>query len=317
MQIEQAVLDWLLDERDPSVRYRTLTELLDQPRDDPLAQRARAQIADSAPVQAVMTKIHPDGYWLYQGKGQSIDYAGFRTTHFALALLAEFGMDRSDPRISRAVERYLSLKPSEGFAYVQPPDYSTRQSCLYAYNLRTFVMLGYRDDPRIQERVEVLLADDRRDGGYLCIRQNYRPSTKSCIRGSIKALMAYAMLPETWKTPRCLKLVDYFIRRRVFYRSSPPDQIIRGELVSTVFPTGWRGNLIEPLYALSVMGYGQHEALDDAWAHLAEKRDDQGRYLLDWAPAGFVHYAKQQPNKWITLYAYLALKHRANASIEP
>jgi hypothetical protein len=35
MRVEQSVLDWLLEEENPSVRYRTLTELLDRESDDP------------------------------------------------------------------------------------------------------------------------------------------------------------------------------------------------------------------------------------------------------------------------------------------
>jgi hypothetical protein len=80
-------------------------------------------------------------------------------------------------------------------------------------------MLGYHDDPRIQERIAVLLADERHDGGSLCNRPSFKAKTKSCIRGSIKALMAFAVLPELWETARCRQLVDYFLRRRVLFRT--------------------------------------------------------------------------------------------------
>ena len=309
------VVAWLLDESQPSVRYRTLTGLLSRTSDDPEVQATRAAIPTSAPVQHLMAMMHPDGYWLEKGRGAGIGYAGNGSTHFVLAYLSELAMDRTDPRVDRAVERYLSLtEPDcENPAFWQiPPDYSHHQSCLYAYNLRTFIRLGYRDDDRIRERIRVLLADERRDGGYLCDRPSFRPSTKSCIRGSIKALTAFAELPELWGTPRCLQLVNYFLRRRLYYRMRAPDTIIRDELVRTIFPYTWRGSLIEPLWALSVMGYGQHPALDDAWARLATKADDRGRYVLDWPPSSgpFVPGKKSAPNKWVTLYAHLALKHR-------
>lgn len=266
-----------------------------------------------------MCKMHPDGYWMYHGKGDEIAYATPGSTHYVLAYLAELGMDRSDPRIARAVERYLALETPqrENLAYWEiPPDYRSRQSCLYAYNLRTLVMLGYRGEQPVRERAQVLLEDVRHDGGYLCDRTSWTARTKSCIRGSIKALMAYAALPELWETERCRQLVNYFLRRRVYYRSRQPDQIIRGELIRTGFPFVINGSLLEPLYALSVMGYGQHPALEDAWARLATKRDAQGRYVNEWYPTGipFKPDVKGQPSKWVTVYAALALKAREATS---
>ncbi|HNT77441.1 MAG TPA: hypothetical protein PKH77_20705, partial [Anaerolineae bacterium] len=69
------VLDWLLEEDDPSVRYRTLTELLDVAPDDPQVQQTKAQIPHSKPVEKIFAKMHPDGYWLHRGKGAGIEYA--------------------------------------------------------------------------------------------------------------------------------------------------------------------------------------------------------------------------------------------------
>jgi len=310
------VLDWLLEEENPSVRYRTLTELLDVAPDDPQVQQAKAQIADSKPVRKIFAKMHPDGYWLHRSKGAGIEYAMSSSTHFVLAFLAELGMDRQDERIARAVERYLSLTepdvPNPNLWQI-PPDTRNHQSCLYAYNLRTFVMFGYHDDPRIQTRIAVLLADERFDGGYLCDRPSFKEKTKSCIRGSTKALMAFAVLPELWNTPRCHQLVDYFLHRRLLYRTRQPEKLVRDELVRTIFPFGIGGSLLEPLYALSRMGYGQDERLQPAWDILKSKRDQSGRYILNWHPTTlFDPGDKGQPNKWATLYACLSHKYRTS-----
>jgi len=316
VMIPDTVLAWLLEESEPSVRYRALRELLDRLQNDPEVLAAKAQIPASEPVRKLFAKMHPDGYWLYQGKGAGVDYRWPNSTHLTLGYLAELGMDRSDERIARAVDRYLTLPPvaQDRPRWEHPPDYRNHQSCLYAYNLRSFVMLGYRDDPRIEERVQVLLSDTRWDGGYLCDRDSFSPRTKSCIRGSTKALSCFAALPELWGTRRCQQVVEYFLRRRVLYRMSPPDQLIRDELVRLQFPFLFWGNLLEPLHALSRMGYGKHPALADAWERLASKRDAEGRYPLEeqhsaaWVKSGKVG----EPNKWTTLYAYMALKDAAS-----
>jgi rubredoxin len=301
-----SVVDWLLEENNMPVRYRTLTALMGEPRDTPRVREAWARIPDDRKVKRIFKAMHPDGYWLHRGKGATVDYAMSKSTHFVLAALAELGLDREDARVAKAADRYLNL---------DPPDTKSHQSCLYAYNLRTFVMLGYRDDPRVQARIEVLLNDTRHDGGYLCDRSTFNAQTKSCIRGSIKALTAFAMLPDLWETPRCKQLVDYFLRRRVFYRMNRPDEVIRGELTSVIFPFVISGSLLESLWALSTMGYGDHPALQPAWEQLAIKTDDQGRVVLDWYPPTlFTPGPKGEVNKWTTLYAQLALAGKAPAN---
>jgi len=87
MEIPQSCLDWLLEPENPSVRYRTLVELLGVPKDDPEVQHAQAAIPGSKPVQKIFSKMHLDGYWLYRGVGAGVAYAMSGSTHFVLAYL--------------------------------------------------------------------------------------------------------------------------------------------------------------------------------------------------------------------------------------
>jgi len=80
---------------------------------------------------------------------------------------------------------------------------------------------------------------------------------------------------------------------------------------ATIFPFVISASLLEPLYALSRMGYADHPALVAAWQHLEAKRGEQGQYTLDHSPrAIFDAGPDDQPNKWVTFYAYLALHKR-------
>ena len=314
MNTQASVINWLLEAENPSVRYRTLTEILGIPKADPTARQARTAILSYQPVQKIFAKMHPDGYWLNRGVGAGVAYAGSSSTHFVLAYLSELGLDREDERVARAAKRYLSLqapdKPDPK-PWEIPPDYRNHQSCLYAYNLRTFIRLGYRDDQRVQERVNVLLNDRRFDNGYLCERLSFDEKTKSCIRGSVKALMAFSELPEYWQHDRCIALVNYFLDRQVIYKKGKPGELIRGEVVSADFPFTWTATLLKTLYALSRMGYGNHPALKDAWQHLESKRDAEGHFRLDRSRLGIFNAGPNgQPNKWVTLYACLALSAR-------
>lgn len=312
--IDSEISKWLLEENNPSVRYRTLTELLEKPPDNPEVVKTRNSILSSEPVTKIFSRMHPDGYWLWKNPrtgevvGDGVLYGAFTTTHFCLAYLAELGLNQEHPLIYKAVNRYLNLQQEDG-------DFYRHFSCLYAYNIRTFIRLGFRNDSRVQKTIDLMLDTVRPDGGYLCDMHEGKYKTravKSCIRGSVKALMAFSELPEYWQHQRCKELINYFLRRDCLFRMDNLSQPINNDVVTTIFPVTWRAGLLDIFYALSTMGYGSKEQLLRAWGILEKKRDTRGRYVLDWTPSQvqkLINPGKRgEPNKWITLYALLSFK---------
>jgi hypothetical protein len=303
MKVPPGVLSWLLEEENLAVRHRTLMQFLGRKPSDPDVQQAKAQLPSDRVVGKLLAKMHPDGYWLHRGQGADLRYAMSSSTHFVLAYLAELGMDRSFPAIARAAERYLNLGEDR-----VPGKY---QACVDFHNIRTFVMLGYRDHPRVEQWINILLRVYRHDGGYLCIRPSFTDGTKSCIRGTIKGLTAFSVLPELWQSSRCRALVDYFLSRQVIYRKDGSEELVLGELAAIRFPFVIAGSLLEPILALSTMGYGRHAGMRDCWRTLEAKRDGHGRYTLDGAaPVVLKAEAAGAPSKWATFYGWLAKKHR-------
>jgi len=313
--IHPSVLDWLLEEGEPSVRYRTLTELLDKPAEDAQVAAAREAIPESAHAQRIFKKMHPDGYWLQKKSttreliGDGVEYGSFATTHFVLSYLSELGFTIADERVAKAADRYLDLQLADG-------DFWLHISCLYAYNIRTFIRLGMRDDARVQRTIDLMLTTEREDGGYLCDMHEGKYKTrsvKSCIRGSVKTLMAFAELPEYWQHPRCLALVDYFLERGGAFKRGKPDEPVSDDAVRTSYPIIYRASITEILYSLAKMGYGDDPRLARAWQALERKRDSEGRYIMDWTTTSALLKAgpRKTANKWITLYALLAHKYRA------
>jgi hypothetical protein len=68
------------------------------------------------------------------------------------------------------------------------------------------------------------------------------------------------------------------------------------------------------LDALAVLGVGQAPEFHEAWKLLDEKKDQQGRILLEGTlPLNKSYLAKERvgkPSRWGTLYACLAWKNR-------
>jgi hypothetical protein len=282
--------------------------------------RAKSAIPQSQSVCELLEKMHPDGYWLQKTYkqvlvGDDVMYGSFGTTHFCLAYLAELGMDRTHPQVAKAADRYLNLQKPDG-------DWLNHYSCLLGYNIRTFIRLGYRLDERIRQSIELMLHTIREDGGYLCDWHEGKfktRSVKSCIRGSVKCLLAFADLPEYWSHPRCQQLVDYFLRRGGIYQSRHPGIFVNADMQRFSFPIIWRTNIWEVLLVLSKMGYGGDERLQAAWGELESRADASGRYRLDWTPTGCPWKVgpRGEVNKWITFYVLLAQKYRGRSPNPP
>jgi hypothetical protein len=309
---DDPTLNWLLNTNNPSLRYRVLTELLDIAADDREVAELKKIIPDSPQVMQILSKMHPECYWLQQNQttkrfvGDDVEYGSYATTHFCLSYLSELGLTKENPLVEKAAERYLNLQKDDG-------DWLLHFSCLYSFNIRTFVKFGYRNDPRIQRSIDLMLQTNRFDNGYLCdMHEKRSKKKKSCVRGTTKVLLAFSELPEYWNHTRCISLINYYLDREGIYQRKDNTRFVNKDIFANSFPSGWYTNNWEILYSLSKMGYGQDIRLKRAWDLLDSKSDADGKIKLDWTPTRCIWKigSKGQPNEWLTFYVLLARKFR-------
>ena len=118
--IPDSIKSWLLESSEPSLRYRTFTELLGMPAGNPEAAQAHRAIPGSVAVRQILGCMEPGGYWVQTNPrtratvGEGTEYGSFATTHFCLSYLAHLGMDASDDRVAFAANRYLDLMQPDG-----------------------------------------------------------------------------------------------------------------------------------------------------------------------------------------------------------
>ena len=310
--IPKKVLSWLLEPSNPSVRYRTLTELLNHSPNDSEIQETYNEILNWKPVLKIKNAMHPDGYWqvkVDKGKivGKGTEYRTFNTTHWVLGYLAEYGLSRKEEFINLASNRYLDLQKKDG-------DFWRHLSCLYGLNLHTFSKLGFESDSRIQKTIVLVASSIRHDNGYLCDLHEGKKSkgraVKSCYRGTLKVLFGLSEFLLTWTHPNVKLLVDYFLNRELLFKSSKPYDLVVKNAGVLVFPFTYRAGLLEILYPLLKMEYGSHPQVMRAWILFESKKLPDGRFPLEWNPPN--KYLKPgnkgEANKWVTFYAYLLYK---------
>jgi hypothetical protein len=311
-KLPKNVLGWLLESSNPSIKYRTLVELLDYSPSNTEVQDAYEEILKWKPIRFIKKSMQPDGYWQVKvdnGKiiGKGTEYRTFNTTHWVLGYLAEYGLTRKEKFIEKAANRYLNLQKKDG-------DFWQHLSCLYGLNLHTFARLGYNSDERIKETINLALSSIRHDNGYLCDLHNKKKKKgkplKSCYRGALKVLFGFCEYPTIWNHDSVKNLINYFLDRDLIYKTTKRDQLVVKNADALVFPFTYREGLIEILYPLLKMGHGDHPNLEKTWSIFETKKMNDNKFPLDWiAKNKYLKLGKiAEPNKWATFYAYLLYK---------
>ena len=304
----QEAVDWLVGGDDPSIAYRTRTELLGEDPSTGELAALEASIRRSPSVTDLFEPLASDGSWQYAHRDQTNRYLFFVTT--TLSTAAELCLDRRDDRVCRAVEHLFTFQCDDG-------DFYRHYSCLNGLILRTLRLLGYGDDPRTMRLADLIRRSIRHDGGYHCEMRPRRGHTpggehKSCIKGSLKALLAFADSDVLRESQECEHLADYFLRRHVCFRTGDLTRPVVRELLQTAFPITAKPGLLEAVYALARLGHGRRDELSRAWGILAAQQGTDGRVTLQrtvrWPHVRVTRRGK--PCRWATLYALLALKYR-------
>ena len=81
------------------------------------------------------------------------------------------------------------------------------------------------------------------------------------------------------------------------------------------YPIGYVTDVLQNLEVLTNLGYAKDARLTNAIDLLLEKRDDQGRWNMEYTYNGKTWVdieTKKQPSKWVSLRALRVLRHVNN-----
>ena len=259
-QSKDTVIQWLLEENEPSVRYRTLTELLNYPADHAEVVSARDKVAACKNVKRIFAKRDERGLFPHKP-----EYYGNWTTFTHLTILAELGITRNDPRIWQIVDWILTpgddkveffMQKEYGYSYIL--DDANLGSCGQVRFLSTLVRLGYLDEPRVKRLIDVFIEKGRFDGGYLCKwkKSNHKnQEPKSCFKAAVPALFLYSVLPDSYRSgEKYDALLNYFISRNMIYSKIEPYKIIADTKLA-IFD-GSPSQILSIAYSMCGLGLG-------------------------------------------------------------
>jgi hypothetical protein len=319
-------LDWLLEEENPSVRYNTLTGLLEMPADSPEVNVARKAIMQTGVVPCIMEKQAEGGYW---GVPENFyAHSRYKGTVWQLIVLAELGADARDERIRKACEFVLENsrdRQSGGFSIRGNPDdggdHGLVIPCLSGNMVFSLIRLGYLHDSRLQKGIDWITCYQRFDDRTKTPVQGWPYDISfhcwgrhTCSMGAIKALKALAQIPEGARSPEVAQTLssgaEYFLQHHVHKRSHNPEKVCKPGWLEFGFPLMYQTDALEILSVLAGLGY-HDPRMQEALDLLLSKQNDQGRWTLETTLNGrfLVNIeAKDKPSKWITLQSLRVLK---------
>jgi hypothetical protein len=317
---------WLLEKDNPSVRYFTLTEILDKPESDREVEEAKDEIMKIGVVPEILAKQSDEGYWDAPKKFYTAKYKG---TVWQLIILAELGADGKDERITKACEFILENSQdneSGGFsmavsARMGGGRHSEVVPCLTGNMVWSFIRFGYLEDPRVERGIDWITAYQRFDDGienppegWPYDRYEICWGKHTCHMGVVKALKALAEIPPDRRSADVKNTVErgveYMLSHHIHKRSHDLTRVSKPGWLRFGFPLMYQTDALEILAILTKLGY-RDKRMQEAIDLVISKQDNQGRWKLQNTYNGRFQVdieQKGQPSKWITLNALRVLK---------
>ncbi len=298
---DSPVVDWLLD-ADPSVRWRVMRDLTDAPPNVVADERSR--VASEGWGSMLLDQQRADGNW-----GNGADTPLWWTNMYSLVYLRDLGLDPASDRARTAIDRvrrHVTWGPGFGnspfFEGEVEPCINGRVVALGAY-------FGVRCD-RLADR---LLGEQLADGGWNCeaergsVRSSFH-TTLCVLEGLLAFEHAYGAAPVL--TEARSRGEDYLLERRLLRRKST-GEITDPAWTQLAFPPLWRYDILRALDYFRAAGLERDSRVDEAVALVRDRRQPDGRWLLDVRHQDTLHQeiagAVGAANRWVTLGALRGL----------
>ena len=308
-------LSWLLEDNQPAVRYRTLTDLMNLPESDPEVMIARSAVPKRGWAADILGRQKPGGHW---ESSRSLYRPKYTATNWMALVLSDLGLTREDPRIAKTAELFFDEWMDD-----EKENIFKDEVCIVGNAARFMTRFGYYDDPRVRRLFDRLLEDQKEDGGWHC--WDSAKGTLDCW----EALAAFAAIPKRKRTRKVKgsveRGIEFYLERKLFEEG-------RSKYLPWFrlhYPVHYYYDILVGLDVVTALGFGGDERLKPSLEILNRKRHN-GRWPLERVhpdPQSYAwgkHNRRQRtipfalekvggPSKWLTLTALKVQKKVAEA----
>jgi hypothetical protein len=297
------VIDWLL-EGDPAIRWQVMRDLIGAP--EPEWRAEQEKVAVEGWGARLLSHQDTEGRWTPRLYGKK-----WISTTYSMMLLRSFGVPRADARAVRSCRLFLD----EGMSDDGGIDISVTRHRSEACITGMVVALLYWfevEDPRREELVGWLLANQMADGGWNC----EEPSTHASFHTTCTVLEA---LQEA-KSAGAARLAvieraaargrEFCLRHRMF-RSHRSAEIVDQRYLRFSFPPRWHYDVLRGLDYFWAAGALDDKRLVEAIDLVIRKWRSDGTWPLQQRWPGETWFEMEtvgEPSRWNTLRAMRVLE---------
>jgi hypothetical protein len=302
-----AVIAWLLD-ADPSIRWQVMRDLTDTAAEIVAAERSR--VATEGWGSLLLDQQRPDGQW---GDGMATPF--WWSNMYTLVFLRDLGIDPTSARTRAAIDRVRD-NVTWGPGFGNSPFFEGEvEPCINGRVVALGAYFGGRSD-RLVDR---LLSEQLVDGGWNCEAE--RGSVRSSFHTTICVLEGLLAFESAFGSASAIasarsRAHEYLLERRLLRRLST-GEVIEPTWTQFAFPPLWHYDVLRALDYLRAAGVKPDERVEEAVAVVLERRQADGRWLLDIRHRDTPHEELAGPvgtaNRWVTLRARRVLDWYSHA----
>ncbi len=303
MMSDEKLTQWLLETKIPSIRYLTMSQVLNLPTIDPDLTAARNAIENEGPVPTILAKQSRIGAWAGEHSYYTPKYT---STHWSLLLLSELAADGLSSGMRRGSIYMLGETWDELQTHLDRE--SVGLTCFWANLARYALYCELDDDPRLRSILEVLIHDGTK-GEWRCQYNDDRP----CAWGAARTLWAFSALPkhlrEKKSTQKAIQNgISFLLEEYNLVEADYP--LSEGGKVHTLwsklsFPLFYQADILFVLRVLAELNLLDHPGAADALQWLQDRAAANGRWRggnpfrsRTWDVGD-----RNDINRWITLHA--------------
>lgn len=289
---------------DPAIRWQTMRDLMDVPKEDWETERQR--ITGEGWGAQFISHQHEDGCW---------PNARWTGTVWTLTLLIDLGMPSQDDRFVQAFDHTVRRLMPKGKVVSEDQLFKEMDLCHLGFWLRCGSHFC-PNDARLPTISSTLLNRQFADGGWNC-RERTKPKTKhssfhttlNVLEGLQKAAEAGIVDPGVFQASEA-RAIEFLLEHKL-YRSDKTGEIIDNRFLDLAFPSYWHYNVLRGLDYIRQTPFIQDERLVDPLSYLLSRKKTNGRWQVEKRIPGVTLFDMEpmgRDSRWNTLRALRVFK---------